>query len=158
MGWWFKQGATKKELVDEYIHNKNVIDHALVGNNLWMLVQSGENRVVCLALLRSERGYGYGSKDIDETMGPGDVNCPERLINNATEPLNDYSKKWRGYVREHHQKRRSIPKWKAGDRIKWWDGSTFTLSHKRGRGWITTCRSSVTTKALNRSGKLMETV
>lgn len=156
MGWWFKQGATKKDIVAEYLKNENLIDHALVGNNLWMLVQSGENKVVCLVLIRAERDYGYGSKDIDETMGPGNVNCPERLIDNATEPLNDYSKNWRTRVREYHEERRNTPKWKAGDRIKWWNGSVFTINHKRGRGWITTCYRSVSTKALNNSGKLLE--
>lgn len=156
MGWWYKKDYTKKMLVDEFIKADNVIDHSLVGNNLWMLVKSGDARVVCLSLLRSERWYGYGSKDIDETMGPNEVNCPLRLINNATEPINDWSKEWREKVREYHRKKRTQNKWKAGDRVQWWNGQVFTLSHKRSmKSWYTTDYHRVTTRSLNKNGKLL---
>ena len=163
MGWWYKKDYTKQMLIDELIKVNNVLDHSLVGNNLWMLVKSGDARVVCLSLLRSERWYGYGSKDIDETMGPGGVNCPLRLINNATEPLNEYSKGWREDVREYHRKKRTQNKWKkrtqnkwkAGDQVLWWNGDTFTLREKFRQTWYTMDYRKVTTRQLNRSGKLL---
>jgi hypothetical protein len=44
----------------------------------------------------------WGWKDVDETMGPIDINCPLSYIEQCTEPENEYAKVWRERVRAYH--------------------------------------------------------
>lgn len=53
-----------------------------------------------MAYFRREEGWGY--KDIDEDMGPVDVDCPLKYLGMVDPPTNDYSREWRDRVREHH--------------------------------------------------------
>lgn len=113
----------------------------------------GTERVVALVILlgyapRSIHNFGY--KDMDETMGPCEDDCPKRIFDLLT-PLPEgdeqYAHDWRARVR----KKLDRPKPKSGDRIKFSspitfkDGSvldTFVI-HKRGpRIWFTSESSS----------------
>lgn len=59
-----------------------------------------------LSYFRRDEGWAY--KDIEESMGPVDVDCPLKYIEMVSghEPMNDYSRKWRERVREYHVLRR----------------------------------------------------
>lgn len=51
--------------------------------------------VVCLTQWHPKSYYNFGYKEIEETMGPYQMDCPVSYINECTEPMNEYSAKWR---------------------------------------------------------------
>jgi hypothetical protein len=56
-------------------------------------------RWIALDLLKCHGGC-WGYKDLDETMGPCELNCPISYIERATEPSNEYARQWRKDVLE----------------------------------------------------------
>jgi hypothetical protein len=53
--------------------------------------------VVCLIRWnpRNRNGEHFGYKDIDETMGPSEDDCPERILRLLTSSDNEYALQWR---------------------------------------------------------------
>lgn len=120
MGWTVGWGS-KRELVDHLIANAKgsnceLVKHSIVGNNLWMLLKlkDGGQKFVLLNKLQAYRrdigGYEWGYKDIDESCGPCEVNCPLGLIEEADEPRGYYAADWREQVRAYHAARRKPSK------------------------------------------------
>lgn len=147
MGWLFFK-PSKEALVEHLLDpnqygNTKVVDHALRGNHLWMLFETQERkRIVGLCLLgKSGRTFQtWGYKDMDETMHPYFYDCPLRLIDTATEPLNDSAARWREAVREYWKKKASKPKPIAGMRVNY-GGTDYILNGKaqgNRRGWMVT--------------------
>ncbi len=161
MGWSFSYDNTKEDEVNTIIKYKDVIDHSVVGNDLWVLYQtvSGEKFLVLYMLAYSRDTRGYGHKDISVRAGPNKYTCPKRLVDKMSEltDANDPSGYGREWLKKWHERRTTpkVPKWKVGDKVQWWDGSTFTLDRKYRNTWYTTNYYKVTTRSLNRSGKLL---
>lgn len=102
-------------------------------------VQSGEVRaLVCLT--RWVRGdyYNFGYKDMDESMGPCEDDCPKRiydLLTPLTDADNESSVEWRKRVEE----RLNRPKVTKGTRLRWtpefWSGGPYGVcEYLGGRG------------------------
>ncbi len=81
--------------------------------NLWTLWErtwtrpdgseaSPAHRFIVLFMMKCV-GKCWGWKDVDETCGPYDVNCPISYVERATEPVNEYAKEWREKVREAYR-------------------------------------------------------
>jgi hypothetical protein len=147
MGWLFCK-SSKEALVNHLLDpnqysNVKIVDHALRGNHLWIqFEQSDGKRLVGLCLLGSSRRAfpTWGYKDMDETMHPYYYDCPLRLIDTATEPLNEGSAKWREAVREYWKKKASKPRPIMGMRINY-GGVSYVLNEKaqgNRRGWVVT--------------------
>lgn len=114
MGWLYSERwSTRKDLIGHLIEDNEhckTLKHCCVGNNLWMVKEYSGNdseiieRFILLCLMQFHGGsYCYwGYKDIDETAGPYQVNCPLSYIEMCTEPHNDYSREWRERVRQYH--------------------------------------------------------
>lgn len=139
MGWLFGH-STKKELVDHLLSqggpNIELVDHSLVGNNLWLLYKlkdKPDERVIVLCLLGAARGHPdycrWGYKDIDESMGPYETGCPERLLAQSTD-MSENAVAWRAKCRATHQSGSAHKKWiktlKPGDKVRW-GKETITL-------------------------------
>jgi hypothetical protein len=161
MGWCFSYDNTKKQEVERLLRlHDNLLDHSLVGNDLWVLAKWNEGQHISLYMIgycHETRGYGY--KGIDVTSGPYRYTCPKRLVDKMSEltDANDPCGYGREWLKKWHERRTApkIPKWKVGDKVQWWDGSTFTLDRKYRNTWYTTNYYKVTTRSLNRSGKLL---
>jgi len=141
MGWLFGH-STKKELVEHLLkqHGEHVelIDHSLTGNKLWLLFNHKVEpfgRFIVLCLLQGMRSTGYdpcrwGYKDIDETMGPYETGCPERLLAQSTSQEPN-AVAWRAKCREARAKKTSRAKWlktlKPGDKVRWGGKEIITL-------------------------------
>lgn len=124
MGWLFGH-STKKELVNHLLtqggdHIK-LLDHSLTGNKLWLLYESTRPelnglRFIILCLLQGTRGgRGYdpcrwGYKDIDESMGPYETGCPERLLAQSTCDAEN-AVAWRKHCREARVAKSKHKKW-----------------------------------------------
>jgi len=155
MGWLFSQGQTKDELVNRRVKNwendsedkegnkfhaaGKCIAHTLRGNNLWTVWEItktpiGENvivesfRYIGLDLLSNDRGYGWGYKDLCESDGPGDVNCPLSYLKMVPVPDSQYAAPWREKVKAYHaekaQKTKKREKIAVGSHLVLIDGLT----------------------------------
>jgi hypothetical protein len=143
MGWTYcnKIGSTK-EFLESTINGENehgkwtVLDTALknFGRVAYMAVEkltkeTGEVTRFGLVMLVDHNGdYGeIGYKDIDESMGPRECECPERILKllEGYAPINEYSASWREKcwtnikARKYHNKGKKafVKNLKAGDRI-----------------------------------------
>ena len=116
MGWLFSHREPKREPLKEWIIDKvncedesrswKVLDCAIVNfSTAYMAAEyvnkkDGSRRVIALVLLiRHHRGEycNWGYKDMDETMGPCENQCPKRILELLT-PLTEedgYAKQWR---------------------------------------------------------------
>ncbi len=117
MGWLISHNMTKAqqvaELVKGWSNDKKgcrFLAHSVRGNVLYAVGQSFdrtkpeafEDRWIMVCLLRKDRGYGWGYKDMSESMGPVESNCPLKFL--AMAPV--ACETWRVRVRATHEKRR----------------------------------------------------
>lgn len=114
MGWLFKLGQTRAELIAhrtqnwENAHVKAVcLRHCLVGNILWSVweqtikAEDRTDRYIVCDLLQYQRDYGWGYKDMEESCGPYYYSCPLSYLE-MTPVANE---NWREVVRAHHQRK-----------------------------------------------------
>lgn len=107
MGWTYTRGQTRDELIADLTATRAferdgrritrvAIDKSLNGNALWVLFEDRDEhgavivrgtgdtvkveRFIALFLLSRKRDYGYGYKDMDESMHPYTFSCPMRFL------------------------------------------------------------------------------
>ena len=145
MGNFFMNGSGDKkrfirELTDPNGFGKNLklIDHRVVGSNLWLLVHNVEEnrKFILLNILKKETGGGWYYKPISEDGGPNDVNCPLSLLKQADPPKTDYATEWRKRVVAYHAMNKAMPEPYVGLRVKY-GKLEYELVEKLGsrRGW-----------------------
>ena len=92
---------------DKYIWK--VLKSAMVGSTYYAAVEKKEKATgkykvfagVCLT--QFEKGWFY-YKDMDESVGPGEHQCPNSILDLLTEPEYEYGKEWRERCREYNAK------------------------------------------------------
>ena len=115
MGWLFCK-PTRDDLVQHLLgaHAGHLerVDHALVGNALWVLYRdkASSKTFILLFMLKGARGsahdpWRWGYKDVDESMGPCDTSCPERLLAASCDD-SEVAVAWRERCRAQHADRR----------------------------------------------------
>ncbi len=91
--------------------------------------------IILLRWVNSAQGYNILFKELDETCGPYEAECPERILDLLTETTCENSLDWRKRCREYHAKRKSTKLLKAGDVVAY-GGNTYRLRENLGRkGW-----------------------
>ena len=150
MGWDFyadsridKQALIKKfrepgSLAPGY----EMLDSAVVGNNFWYLMRAPSGEVsIGLNLMQSGgKGCGWGTKELDESMGPYEVNCPLHFLDKVSPPKFGAAE-WREAVRKYHaeraQRKTSRPAYAEGQLWTTRTGLTYQLLEKleARRGW-----------------------
>ena len=129
MGWDFSMGATKKSVIADLMkgwesETSKVVSlaHCTKGNILWGVMETttkatGETRKwISCSILGAEKDFGWGSKDMTESMGPCYYTCPLSYL----EMVPAASEEWRTKVRAYHTKMNV--KLKVGDRVKLSEG------------------------------------
>jgi len=135
MGWLFTHGSTRQGLIRERTQNwdrttedgmvvkSTCLAHCFRGGRfsgvLWAVwertfskdgqdVQPTERWITC-DLLRYQMGYGWGYKEMDESMGPFYYSCPLGYLDMV--PIDQYggNEQWREGVKAHHARRREKP-------------------------------------------------
>lgn len=106
-----------------------VLDSALVNLKTWYAAieridkVTGERRVWAAVIMvdfvppkrrDSMMGNDFGYKDMDESMGPYQSDCPERILDLLTETDSEYANEWRARCRANIAARKSIPKLTEG--------------------------------------------
>jgi hypothetical protein len=137
MGWDFVTDATKADVIREKVagwegpSGKTVcLRHCLKGNILWTVMEttySGDflaktvdtppvERWIGCTILGVEKGVGWGSKDMSESMGPCFYSVPLAYLDLVPEPGGLYAAGWRDKVRAYHAARaRTV---KIGETVK----------------------------------------
>jgi hypothetical protein len=174
MGWttFASRGRATVDILKDEINGENEhgkwewLDHAQRGNVVYAVVRKtpkGESSdttyaceadgsyrfiLVVLTSRKGEPGYDFGYKDITETMGPVEKDCPERLLQLASAFRDDYQGYGRAWRESCRQKRRAeagvtSKRPKPGDTfrtlrpVSFRDGTThseFTCVMVQGRG------------------------
>lgn len=107
-------------------HYGKVLDCAVVNmNTAYIAYEIGDaqgNREVIayVCLLHYTPSYydNFGYKDMDETMGPYQYDCPERILKLLTPTDNEYALQWREKCWENIRKRKAQPRLKKGMMIE----------------------------------------
>lgn len=115
MGWDYRHGATKADVVKEYTgtrdghyetddYHRTTLASRLVGKTLWVVWEYGptigpKQRALICVLLDASPGYGWGSKSFGEEAGPYDYTCPVAFFDLVPTPPNDWAANWRAQVR-----------------------------------------------------------
>jgi hypothetical protein len=110
MGWLFTHQQTRKELIERLTRDeesngvtRKCLRRSTVGNVLWTvweIVGPGDKvqRYIGCDLMACQRGYGWGYKDMCESMGPCYYSCPPVYLDMV--PV--ANAQWRDQVRAHH--------------------------------------------------------
>jgi hypothetical protein len=156
MGWLISHDMSKAQQVAELVKGWSndqkgcrFLAHSVRGNVLYAVGQNFdrttperfEDRWIMVCLLRKDRGYGWGYKDMSESMGPNVADCPLKFL--AMAPVAD--EKWRERVRGHHESRRQ-----KSTKIE--PGMVFVFN----KGYRDSCGGSldgVESKILRKSGR-----
>jgi len=110
MGWLFTQDATRAEIIDHLTQERvedgrefRTLRKCFRGNTMYALHESGKTgemkKWICVYLLQRDQGYGWGYKDIDESMGPVQKECPVSYLDEADPATSQYAIEWRAECR-----------------------------------------------------------
>jgi len=137
MGWLYKKGQTKQELVEHLVEPYSAdnrcgtcLAHSLRGNVLWsvweIVYSDGTvERYIGCDLLSKERNYGWGYEGMAECEGPYYWSCPLKFLDMV--PMDKYpgnvSTKWRAEVYAQAAERKE----RAAKNRRIDVGSTLTL-------------------------------
>lgn len=120
MGWLFTKDATKQEIIHDQTKGWETpdrivkcIDYSLRGNTLWIIFEALfkadfkiERFIVC-DLLKYEKGYGWGYKDMDESCGPYYYDCPLKFLKMVPDNgINHINHEWRQKVYAFHEEKK----------------------------------------------------
>ena len=119
MGWLYKHDPIDDPvayLTDQYNHDGEhrtyrVLAAARVANTVYMAVKITEKTtsnsyvLAAVILISNTRKHGFGYKDMDETVGPCECACPDRIMR-LLSPIEDipnpsYAAEWRAGVAAH---------------------------------------------------------
>jgi len=147
MGWAFGWD-TREQLVNHLLNDSN---HDLIaskstcyGRRLWAVFRptwegrNSDEPFICLFLLEDGgRRDGWGYKDVTESMGPCEYDCPLDLLDLAPPPkgglAEEWAARWRQKVREYHAAR--CRKYTVGDRVTIY-GKTYQVTGKVRRSYL----------------------
>lgn len=97
--------------------------------------ESGEREVWAAIFLLDFKGDGscnFGWKDMDETMGPCEAECPERILKLLTPTTNDYANDWRQRCWNNINQRKAQPKIAPGCTVVLF-GREYAIAESLGR-------------------------
>lgn len=116
MGWLFTEGQSRADLIHRLTEpwsndgtDAHCLHHTCVGNVLWTVwehrhADGSAKRYIGCDLMRTQRSYGWGYKDMAESMHPYYYSCPLKYL----ELVPPASEAWREGVREYHAKRSAV--------------------------------------------------
>lgn len=145
MGWLFSYDTSEKrpQLLarlrrpERFAPDNELLRSSAIGNNHWYLakhIPTGRIWIGLDLMKGGGRTEGWGYKDLDESMGPCEVNCPITYLDLASEP-EGYAIEWRQRVRAHHAAKKARPKYEPGLEVEV-SARRFRLIEPIGRrGW-----------------------
>jgi hypothetical protein len=129
MGWVFREGLSRKDLVNERIHRQwpsgysgLCMARSLRGNVLWTVWElsrpdGGKGRFIGCDLLGRSRGRGWGYQEMEESGDPCFHSCPLAYLDLVPAANEKWRKGVREYHRERNTKRRAIKDLRIGETV-----------------------------------------
>jgi hypothetical protein len=115
MGWTYfhreKSQSVKDTLMKEFRSDKwEWLDFAVVKfRTAYAAIRNKETgevfALVCLLGYRKNDYYNFGYKDMDETMGPCESECPQRILKLLTPTDSEWANQWRKRCQDYHERR-----------------------------------------------------
>lgn len=116
-------------------HTLETLDGARAGNTVYLAVRSTDKETgqsfvfAAVILIRNTKKDGFGYKDMTESMGPCECQCPRRIMRLLT-PVTDiphpgYTADWRARVAAWHDENHKRRQKRDSLRV----GSVVTLQH-----------------------------
>ncbi len=120
MGWTFTHKPRNESLRSFFErewgndNGRGIVDFAVAGfNTAYAAYRTHDGRVIGIVVnlaYRPHDYYNFGYRDVDESQGPIESKCPERILKLLT-PLSDsdddrYAREWRERCYAYHAKRR----------------------------------------------------
>ena len=105
-------------------------------NEVWALV--------CLTGTTTTDYYNFGYKDMDESMGPYNYDCPDRILDLLTKTDSESANEWREKCRESNSRGDSFKSLPDGAMAKWKcpphmsgleEGRVYTIRKGRQNAW-----------------------
>lgn len=99
--------------------------------------ETGERRVWAAVFLLGyapKDYHNFGYKDMDESMGPCESECPERILDLLTPTEYEHAKDWRARCRAYHAARKARPKITPGCTLVY-GGREYKVHLRLGRAW-----------------------
>ena len=132
MGWTYTHKFPSMSITEYFkalvSENLEILDSALVNLHEWYAACRDKRNGEVFALVylvnsdnRAKDGFNFGYKSMEESMGPCEDNCPERILNLLTETSNEWAIEWR------QRCRRKIEQRAKAKTIK--DGTVVRFSH-----------------------------
>lgn len=135
MGWtgtYRQRGQSDKDFFQsEFGNDCEILDTARKGMTAYLKIRSIKTNEIFAAIIltRINRGeYNFYYKDMDESMGPIECQCPLRILEGLSEPSNEYAKQWRENVRKWNAEK--SPKAKIGNILKFAEPLKFQNGEK----------------------------
>ena len=141
MGWLYRHDPvddplaylTSKYNYDRDTNTLQTLAGARVGNTVYLAVKSTDKTsgasyvFAAVILISNTKKYGFGFKDMDESMGPCECACPERVMRLLT-PIADlpnpgYAAEWRARVAARKTEKRQRRELRQSLRV----GSVVTM-------------------------------
>ena len=134
MGWtWYHCAARKrngkpdvKAECDGMLNHgerTRVLKSTMVGSTYYAAVQDNSDDSVWAAIfhtsVNSRDYYDFGYKDMDETMGPYQYNCPDSILDLLTPTDSEWARQWRDRCRKHNRQEREWASIPDGARYIW---------------------------------------
>ncbi len=120
MGWSWCNSETKEQGIANLLKSwvtdpekgitMSVVAHSLRGATLWSVWERRDRdgtrlERILVCHLTSTKGGGFGSKGMDESMGPCQYNCPLTYLDMVPDP-GGYATAWRAKVRAWHARQK----------------------------------------------------
>jgi hypothetical protein len=136
MGWTFterRKGMTDRAFFEhEFPHMLgtygHIVDCATIANVFYAAVQNNDDaphapgRTWGLVVLIQRNGsdrYNFGYKEMDEGMGPCEERCPDRILDQLTDPApNEYAEHWRERCRKANAARQAKGTIRVGQTVR----------------------------------------
>lgn len=104
-----------------------ILKSSMIGSTYYAAIKSTKNNVeqvfaaVSLTSLNNKDYHNFSVKDMDETVGPYQTQCPIGILRLLTETDSEYANSWRQACYEYHNKKKdknSLQNLPIGTRIK----------------------------------------
>lgn len=158
MGWLFSHYPSSKadflrSRFQDFAPAAEVVAHHCGTRTVWMVLEVKDNskcytrwpighRFLCVDLVECHKGC-WGYKDMDETSGPYECDCPLRFLDMVPQPEGQYVADFRQRVRDYHAKKNERKNAAAGNAHLFTKGGKillygtgYTLRQKRDRSWL----------------------
>jgi len=146
MGWLFYPSYGSPKGVVEHMEKQcrdvgwKVLKHAFTcyGRRAWIALEKDGKSFILLLMIDKHDGW-WGYKDIEESAGPYQHDCPLSLLDMTTGDDHEYAVKWREGVRLYHETRRKRQEAskavKVGDKVTVY-GKAYQIIEKIKRSFV----------------------